>query len=113
MMLGTNNLHLNTDEEIIKGLRFVIQAIKYRQPHAKISLIGIYPRRDNEQRVAGINLKITQLAGMQNVNFIEVGSLLLKNDGTIDESLFLDGLHPNSKGYSKLAPELRDQLIAK
>ncbi len=109
-MLGTNNLHLNTDEEIIAGLELVIQAVKNRQPHTRILFIGIYPRRNNEERVASLNLQIAQLAGMQNVDFTDIGNVLLNNDGKIDESLFKDGLHPNSKGYSKLAPEIRTQL---
>jgi len=111
--LGTNNLHLNTDEEIITGLEFVIKAIKNRQPHAKILMLGIFQRRDNEERVYEMNLKIAQLAGMQNVGFTDDGGVLLKEDGKIDESLFLDGLHPNEKGYSLLAPGIRNQLIKK
>jgi len=110
-MLGTNNLHLNTDEEIIDGLELCIQAVKVRQPHAKITMIGIYPRRDNEERVTELNLKIAQLAGLQNVNYINIGGVLLKENGKIDESYFLDGLHPNEKGYSLLGPLLRAQLI--
>ena len=91
----------------------VIQAVKTRQPHARILFIGIYPRRNNEERVAELNLKIAQLAGMQNIDFTDIGHVLLGEDGKIDESLFTDGLHPNSKGYSKLAPEIRKQLINK
>jgi len=108
--LGTNNLHLNTNKEIISGLKLLIQSVKSRQPHAKILMIGLYPRRDYEKRVYEINLDIAQLAGMLNVNYIDVGGVLLNNDGNIDESLFLDGLHPNSDGYNKLAPEIRNRL---
>lgn len=111
--LGTNNLHLNTDEEIITGLEFVIKAIKNKQPHAKILMLGIFQRRDNEERVYEMNLKIAQLAGMQNVGFTDDGGVLLKEDGKIDESLFLDGLHPNEDGYNLLAPGIRNQLIKK
>uniref|UniRef100_UPI00321668DF SGNH/GDSL hydrolase family protein n=1 Tax=uncultured Draconibacterium sp. TaxID=1573823 RepID=UPI00321668DF len=109
-MLGTNNLHLNTNEEIIEGLELVTQAVKKRQPHARILFIGIYPRRDNETRVAELNLKIAQLAGLENVDYIDIGGVLLQENGNIDESCFLDGLHPNEKGYSLLGPLLRDQL---
>lgn len=111
--LGTNNLHLNTDEEIITGLEYVIKAIKNKQPHAKILMLGLYPRRDNEQRVLEINLEIAKLAGMQNVSYTDVGGVLLQEDGKIDESLFLDGLHPNENGYNLLAPGIRNQLIKK
>jgi len=111
MMLGTNNLHLNSDEEIITGLEFVIKAIKNRQPHARFLLLGIYPRRDIEKRIIEINIKIARLAGNQNVDFIDIGGVLLNGYGKIDESQFLDGLHPNENGYAKLAPKIRAQLV--
>jgi lysophospholipase L1-like esterase len=110
LALGTNNLQLNTDKEIIEGLDLVIQAVKNRQPDAIITFIGIYPRRKNEERISELNLKISQLTGMQNVDFINIGDVLLNDDGKINESLFLDGLHPNSEGYNKLAPQIRNQL---
>lgn len=109
-MLGTNNLHLNTNEEIITGLKMVIQAIKNRQPQARILCIGIYPRRNNEERVANLNLQISQLAGDLNIDYMNVGNLLLGEDGKIIESLFKDGLHPTEKGYSKIAPQIRSEL---
>lgn len=109
-MLGTNNLHSNSDEEIIEGLKLVINATKTRQPKARILLLGIYPRRDKEERVANINLKIAQLAGNLDVDYTDVGRVLLNTDGKINETLFTDGLHPNSKGYNKLAPEIRKEL---
>jgi lysophospholipase L1-like esterase len=113
MMLGTNNLLLNSDKEILEGLKLVIQGFKSRQPHARILVLGIYPRRENEERVSEINLKIAQLAGDQNVDYFNAGVVLLNEDRKIDESLFLDGLHPNENGYFKLAPEIRSQLIKK
>jgi lysophospholipase L1-like esterase len=103
-------LHLNTDDEIISGLELVIQSIKIRQPDAKIVMIGLYPRREKEKRVYEINLKIAQLAEKQNIIYIDVGKVLLNKDNKINESLFLDGLHPNSEGYNKLAPGIRKQL---
>ncbi|MDX8340569.1 SGNH/GDSL hydrolase family protein [Draconibacterium sp. IB214405] len=110
-MLGTNNLHLNTDEEITTGLQLVYEAVKACQPHARILILGIYPRRDNEERVAGLNLKIAQLAGKMGLDYSDVGTVLLQNDGKIDETLFSDGLHPNADGYNKLAPKIRELLL--
>jgi len=111
LMLGTNNLHLNTDEEIIEGLDLLVDGIKIRQPKAKITLVGIFPRREQESRVQLLNLKIAQLAGINNIHYINIGEKLLNEDGEIDESLFSDGLHPNEKGYSLLGPTLRKYLI--
>ena len=111
IMLGTNNFHLNTDEEIIAGLELFIKAIKIRQPNAKIVLMGIYPRRDQEARVYELNLLIAQLAGMLNINYADFGNVLLNEDGKIEESFFSDGLHPNVAGYSLLGPKIRQYLM--
>ncbi|HSH19930.1 MAG TPA: GDSL-type esterase/lipase family protein, partial [Draconibacterium sp.] len=97
-------------EEIIAGLKMVYQAVKVRQPHARVLILGIYPRRDYEERVATINLKIAQLAGEMRLNYSDIGAVLLQDNGKIDESLFSDGLHPNAAGYHKLAPKIRNLL---
>jgi hypothetical protein len=110
IMIGTNNLELNTDEDIIAGLRQLVQAIRYRQPKAKILLSGILPRKDQEPRIVRINRGIMQMAGAEKVKFVNPGTVLLKPDATIDASLFTDGLHPNTTGYRKLADYLQPYL---
>jgi lysophospholipase L1-like esterase len=108
--IGTNNLHLNTNREIIDGLEQLIRAIKYRQPKAIILILGLYPRRKNEEKVLELNLMISQLAGEYEINYMDVGMVLLNKNGKIDESLFSDGLHPNNKGYNKIAPKIKNYL---
>jgi lysophospholipase L1-like esterase len=105
--IGTNNLHLNTDEEIVEGWKLLIAALKYHQPNAKITMLGIYPRRQQEQRVATLNEKLVQLTGETNIGFIDPGKVFLQKDGKIDESFFSDGLHPNAKGYALLGSAIK------
>jgi lysophospholipase L1-like esterase len=100
--IGTNNLHLNSDREIVEGWKVLIDALKKRQPKAKITMMGIYPRRDQEARVVALNEQLAQLAGAENVAYINPGKVFLNKEGKIEESLFTDGLHPNAKGYSLL-----------
>lgn len=107
LMIGTNNLHLNSDSEIIKGLQKLIKAIRIRQPKSEIVMIGILPRRGKVKRVDTINSKISQLAEVEGLEFKIVGDGLLAKDGKIDESLFTDGLHPNGKGYMIIAKKLK------
>ena len=107
MMIGTNNLGLNSDEDIVKGIEFLISAIKQRQPKAKITIIGILPRRDREKWVVNINSSIEDMVKRNGCTFCDAGGGLLKADGKIDESLFVgDGLHPNDNGYEKIAQKL-------
>jgi lysophospholipase L1-like esterase len=102
LMIGTNNLHLNTDDEIVAGLDYLIRAIQSRQPRARILLLGILPRRNTEERVIQINKKIAGLASGKNIQFADTGPLFIKADHKIEEALFTDGLHPNEAGYDRL-----------
>lgn len=110
LMIGTNNLGLNTNEEIIAGLKKLVEAVQLRQPGTGILLSGIFPRRDMEKRVEEINREITKLATVMKVTYINPGRVLLNPSGKIDENLFRDGLHPNAAGYNKLAPVLAGYL---
>lgn len=104
LMIGTNNLFMNNDHEILAGLEFLIKQIKIRQPSAKIKILGLLPRRNDEKRILSLNIGIAEIAKSSGCTYIDAGSVLLLKNGIIDESLFLDGLHPNEKGYRKIAP---------
>ena len=103
ILIGTNNIPLNSNSEILEGLQFLIQAIKSRQPSAEILLLGIYPRRNDEQKIADINQGIVKVSGLMNVRYLNAGKVLSNENGKINEALFTDGLHPNAEGYRKLA----------
>ena len=102
IMIGTNNLTLNTDDEIIGGLRRLVRAVRLRQPRAALLLSGLFPRRDMEERIKKLNHQIAILATDERIKFIDPGTVLLGAGEKIDERLFTDGLHPNAQGYEKL-----------
>ena len=106
LMIGTNNEHLNTDEEILSGLEMVINAIKERQPKARLLLLGLFPRVDKEERMRNLNTGIAALATSKNVDYADIGGVLLDKGNKINASLFSDGLHPNAKGYRKVGKKL-------
>ena len=110
VMIGTNNLGDNKDEEIIAGLKNLVEQIKIRQPKAGIFLSAILPRRQMEQRILSLNKSIAKLSSLLHVRYINPGAVLLDNKGKIDESLFEDGLHPNASGYEKLGKQLATYL---
>jgi lysophospholipase L1-like esterase len=110
VMIGTNNLSFNTDKEIVEGLQLLLTAIHAKQPAAKILLLGILPRRDQEERVQHINQLLASTRFIQNAQFTDAGSLFLKPNKKIDESFFSDGLHPNESGYEKLGSFINGKL---
>ncbi len=110
LLIGTNNEHLNSDEEILSGLEMVINAIKERQPKARLLLLGLFPRVDKEERMRNLNKGMAALATSKNVDYADIGGVLLGKDNKIDPSLFSDGLHPNAKGYRKVGKKLQSIL---
>jgi lysophospholipase L1-like esterase len=102
LMIGTNNLQFDSDKEIIEGLKFLIKAIKTKQPSANILLMGVLPRRDMEARIAKVNTRLSTVKFDSKVQYADAGKFFLKSDQKIDESLFSDGLHPNEQGYKRL-----------
>ena len=111
VMIGTNNLGINTNQEILDGLELLVQGVKARQPGASLLLCGLLPRRNLEKRISDLNLSIAQLAGMNGIDYADFGQVFLNSEGKINESLFSDGLHPNAEGYRKLTPLIQKSLI--
>lgn len=109
LLIGTNNLKFNTDEEIVAGLKFLTKAIKQKQPMAKLCVMGILPRKDQEMRIRKIN-EMLQKQLSKEITYIDLAPQLTQNDGTINSSLFRDGLHPNEKGYECIAKRLKEYL---
>lgn len=103
LMIGINNIGLNSDEEIVEGLEFLLRQIELRQNDAVIKVAGLLPMRSQEERIKRLNEKVSVMAKINGWHFINPGVNLLRND-KIDESLFRDGLHPNEKGYKLIAP---------
>jgi lysophospholipase L1-like esterase len=110
VMIGTNNLGINSDAEVTAGLKMLIEAIKARQPAAAIVLCGLLPRRSMEKRISVLNSRLAVLAARLKAQYVDPGRVLLNGQTKIDESLFEDGLHPNDSGYKRLALTIKPYL---
>ncbi len=110
IMIGTNNLGLNKDEEIIKGLTFLVQQVRYRKPTATILLGGILPRGDMMQRVLKLNPKMKVMAAANGCKFFDLSKSFM-NGSALNDALFTgDRLHPNERGYQVLGEQLNAVL---
>ena len=110
LLIGTNNLQFNTDKEILQGiLQAATEAIR-RQPQARLCVMGILPRANTEKRIQQINKELRKKLE-QNCIYINLNNLLTDKNGIINSlSIFSDGLHPNTKGYEKIAEVLKTYL---
>jgi lysophospholipase L1-like esterase len=104
LMLGTNNINRNPNDEIVDGDRLIIEEFKKRQPQAKVLLLGIFPRAREasdpyREKIKDINSKLAQLADNKQVFFMDIGEKFLTPEGVLTPEIMPDGLHPNLRGY--------------
>jgi lysophospholipase L1-like esterase len=104
LMIGTNNLFNNTEEQIADGVKKIVAEYQKRCPSAVILLQAVFPRyekADNPYRakIKTINQIISKLGDGEKVIYIDFGDKLLNPDGTMSRDIMPDFLHPNEKGY--------------
>jgi lysophospholipase L1-like esterase len=105
LMIGTNNLGGNTNQEIVDGITACVKEIQKQLPSSKVLLLGVFPRGEKADnparaRIKAINEQIAKLDdGGKTVRYLDIGDKFLEADGTLPKSIMPDALHPNKKGY--------------
>lgn len=111
LLLGTNNVVKNTDQEIARGILELVQAVKDRQPKAKIYVCGIMPRHGWGPRVLEINKYLQEnLKLYPEITYIPFDTLG-DSEGVLLEEYWHDGTHPNAKGYEAEGKILREYIV--
>jgi lysophospholipase L1-like esterase len=116
LMIGTNNLGANTDEEIAEGVTAIVKQIHKKHPKTKVLLLGIFPRGEkptdkNRDRIKNINKMISKLDdGGKTVKYLDIGKKFLEKDGTMSKEIMPDFLHPSKKGYEIWAAAIDEPL---
>jgi lysophospholipase L1-like esterase len=122
MMIGTNNIGLNSDKktprntlpEIVEGVEANVRYLREQLPDAKILLLAIFPRGEKDSKartdVEEVNRGLAKLDDGNHVFFLDIGSKFLEPDGTLPKTLMPDLLHPNTKGYVIWAAAIKEPL---
>jgi beta-glucosidase len=120
LMIGTNNLGANKDEEIAEGIKAIVADLHERTPATRLLLLGIFPRgmkADDSARgrIQHINSIIAKLDDDgRTIKYLDIGNKFLEADGTLPKSVMPDGLHPNANGYEiwaeSIAPNVREMM---
>jgi len=113
-LLGTNNIGNNTDAEIIAGEKAVIDDMRKRFPDARILMLGIFPRGTPSdparKSITAINAALEKMADGQHLFYLDIGKSFLNDDGTTNDGLKADRLHPSAKGYQAWADAVKPTL---
>jgi len=117
LMLGTNNINRNPNDEIAEGDRLIVEEFKKRQPQAKVLVLGIFPRgaaaaTPVRASITAINAKLATFADDKKVFYMDIGDKFLAADGTLPADVMPDGLHPNAKGYQIWGDAIIDRVKA-
>jgi len=123
LMIGTNNTHDHSAEQIIAGNREIVRRIQEKLPESKILLLGIFPRgpptqdhpldRTSEERMEIINTVNTGLAQLDDgdrIRFLSINPHFVEADGSIPYLIMPDQLHLNAAGYQLWAEAMNPLL---
>lgn len=122
MMIGTNNVGLESDQkrvrntapQIAEGIRANVAYLRRQLPQAKILLLGVFPRGDPDSParadVIEVNRRIARLHDGRRIFFLDIGPAFLSADGTLAAGIMPDKLHPTPEGYGRWADALRPTL---
>jgi len=108
LMIGTNNVSAgDSPEQVLEGIRRILQTLSQKQPQAKVLLLGIFPREQSpgklRQEIQQINEQLHTLADGQKVRYLDIGDRFVNEDGTISKEIMPDYLHLSKEGYERWA----------
>ena len=115
--VGINNLIRDTypPERVVKGVKACVQAIHQACPGTKILVVGIFPAQYRPMHPLRARIHRTNaLLARQFPYFLDLGDIFLESDGSLNPSLFRDGIHLTAQGYvlygQKLFPRIQSLL---
>jgi lysophospholipase L1-like esterase len=114
-MLGTNNLHGNSVDEIVAGDTAIIKKLHEKLPDTKVLLLGIFPRGEragdpDREKIKSVNERLSKLDDGKTVRYLDIGARFLSPDGSISAEIMPDFLHLSRKGYRIWADAMEPTL---
>lgn len=115
VMIGTNNLGANTNEEIVAGITAIVKKLNTKLPKTKVLLLGIFPRSERADhplrtRIKEINAEIAKLNDGKTVFYKNIGGRFLAEDGSLPKATMPDFLHLSGDAYRTWADAIEDDL---
>lgn len=132
LLIGTNNTDdqhyptVHNAEQLVAGTKAIVDLIKARHPSSKILVLRVLPcggprdktsyhrsynRSEDMQAVLrDAHARMSGLADNRQVFYLDVNSVFLSPDGTVNPALMPDLIHPNAEGAEALAAAIKPTL---
>jgi len=109
---GTRNARANTASEIVEGIGAICTRVRSKTPGAKIILMAVFPREQSPTHprrilINEINKQLEVFVHEHNITFVDIGQMMLAQDGTFPKEMADDFCHPTEKGYQIWAESIR------
>ena len=121
LQAGTNNLPSTGPadkgkvDEVVTGIKAIIDVFQQRAPGAAIVLTGVFPRSQNmslKEAIEQINTQLSKLDDGKKIRFLNINDRIADRDGKLLAGMSSDGLHLEAKGYDVWAEALEPILTA-
>jgi len=104
LMIGTNNR--GSAEDVVAGIRAVLDLLARKQPEAKVLLLPIFPRGEsakdgNRLRNEAVNKEIVKFADGKKVIWVDFNAKLVDEKGDTKKWM-ADRLHPGPEAYKTI-----------
>jgi lysophospholipase L1-like esterase len=122
-MIGTNNTHDNSAEEIAQGIEAVVERLAQKLPRTPVLVLGVFPRGEKASdparfKIADINHRVSlwvedrakERSVKPRVEFLDFGDRFLEKDGSISKEIMPDFLHLSPKGYQIWADAVEPKI---
>jgi beta-glucosidase len=118
LLIGTNNSRSYEPGQIAEAIGMIVKRIRAKTG-AKVLLLAIFPRdnkADDRQTptINTVNPIIARLDDGKDIRFLDIGAKFKTDDGKLNHSLFIDGVHLNAAGYdvwgNAMAPRLNEMI---
>jgi lysophospholipase L1-like esterase len=126
LMIGTNNLsslppegsegaaaaEAAKVEEVVGGVRAILDVFDQKAPDARVVLVGVMPRNAGgrptmKPTIDEINVRLAKFADGERIRFLNVNSKLADEEGLFLDGVCEDGVHLSTKGYQIWADQLK------
>jgi lysophospholipase L1-like esterase len=115
LMIGTNNIGVNSAADIAKADIKIVAELHAKLPQTKVLVLGVFPRGNlptdpRRATIKTINAELAKLDDGKDTRYLDIGDKFLTADGTLTKDIMADYLHPTAKGYQIWADAMQPLL---